>query len=242
MNNKNTDNNRYGYPYVKNQENDILIIDTAISWAEKEKDNITDATLNLSSLRGIVNHWSYCRLADYCLDDAFALRWRRLISPFIAVTIKPALLSPFILTCSISSMTSCGMRTVVICDFAFLAPVAITESSMIWCISLYIKSKPEKVLTFISPKDKVKYTLKLSRQKTTTPRSATNTIEASNQQPLIEVTTMAGTQHTQTRPKFTCLIASGNQRLIDIHVQRFITVLAGISFLRSVFRQEVRRG
>ncbi|PHM36442.1 hypothetical protein [Xenorhabdus innexi] len=53
---------------------------------------------------------------------------------------------------------------------------------------------------------------------------------------------MAGIQHTQTRPKFTCLIASGNQCLIDIHAQRLITVLAGISSLRSVYRQEVRRG
>nr|WP_275368266.1 hypothetical protein [Xenorhabdus bovienii] len=53
---------------------------------------------------------------------------------------------------------------------------------------------------------------------------------------------MAGIQHTQTHPKFTCLIASGNQLLIDIHVQRFIIFLAGISSLRSVSRQEVRRG
>ncbi len=38
-----------------------------------------------------------------------------------------------------------------------------------------------------------------------TPRSAANTIEASNQQPLIQVTMMADIQHTQTRLKFTCL-------------------------------------
>ncbi|MDE1487753.1 hypothetical protein KKI90_15750 [Xenorhabdus bovienii] len=45
---------------------------------------------------------------------------------------------------------------------------------------------------------------------------------------------MAGTQSNQTRPKFTCLIASGTQRLI--------TILADISSLRFVSRQEVRRG
>ncbi|WP_280521797.1 hypothetical protein [Xenorhabdus mauleonii] len=86
-------------------------------------------------------------------------------------------------------------------------------------------------MTFISPKDKVKYTLMLSRQKTTTPRSATNTIEASNHN-VKETYAMAGIQHTQTRPKFTCLI----------HSQRLIIILAVISFLRSVSRQEVRRG
>ncbi|WP_323852567.1 hypothetical protein [Xenorhabdus szentirmaii] len=35
---------------------------------------------------------------------------------------------------------------------------------------------------------------------------------------------MAGIQHTQTRPKFTCLIASGNQRLTDIYLSSFIPV------------------
>ncbi|WP_176551353.1 hypothetical protein [Xenorhabdus cabanillasii] len=53
---------------------------------------------------------------------------------------------------------------------------------------------------------------------------------------------MAGIQHTQTRPKFTCLIASGIQRLVDIHFLCLISVLAGISSLSSVSRQEVRRG
>ncbi|MGJ0630009.1 hypothetical protein [Xenorhabdus bovienii] len=53
---------------------------------------------------------------------------------------------------------------------------------------------------------------------------------------------MAGIQHTQTRPKFTCLIESDNQQLIDIHSQHFITILAGISSLIFVSRQEVPRG
>ncbi|MBC8949800.1 hypothetical protein Xets_02526 [Xenorhabdus sp. TS4] len=166
------------------------------------------------SLRGLI---------DYShSDDDLALRWRRLISPFIAATIKPALLSPLVLTCSISSMTSCGMRTVVICDFAFFAPVAITESSTIWCISLYIKSKLEKVLTFISLKDKVKYTLMNSRQKIATPRSATNTIEAFNHN-IIGANAMADTQSNQTRLKFTFLIASGTQRLAGMSSLIFVS-------------------
>ncbi|MGJ0638062.1 hypothetical protein [Xenorhabdus bovienii] len=52
-------------------------------------------------------------------------------------------------------------------------------------------------------------------------------------------------QHTQTRLKFTFLIASGNQRLVDIHPVRLITVLADCegearkSSLVFVSRQEV---
>ncbi|CDH24580.1 hypothetical protein XBKB1_2990002 [Xenorhabdus bovienii str. kraussei Becker Underwood] len=44
--------------------------------------------------------------------------------------------------------------------------------------------------------------------------------------PLVEVTIMAIQQHNQTRLKFTFLIASGTQRLVDIHPVRLITVLA----------------
>ncbi|PCO19665.1 hypothetical protein CQA18_09320 [Enterobacter hormaechei] len=67
------------------------------------------------------------------------LRWRRLISPRIEVTINPALLSPSSLSDSISATTSCGTRTVKSCDFAFLLEVAITDSFVIWCVSVYAK-------------------------------------------------------------------------------------------------------
>ncbi|WP_240002226.1 hypothetical protein [Photorhabdus sp. S14-60] len=65
--------------------------------------------------------------------------------------------------------------------------------------------------------------------------------------PLNEVTIMATPQLNQTRLKFTFLIASGTQRLVDIHPVRLITVLAdsegearllaGISSLIFVSRQ-----
>ncbi|ELF7415456.1 host cell division inhibitor Icd-like protein [Escherichia coli] len=78
-------------------------------------------------------------------------RWRRLISPFAAVTKKPAVLSPGSLSCSISSITSCGILTVVICDFAFFAPVAISGSPKNWCMSVYAKKMIKKGLKCISP-------------------------------------------------------------------------------------------
>lgn len=78
------------------------------------------------------------------------LRWRRLISPLAAVTRKPAVLSPSSFNFSISSITSCGIRTVVICDFAFFAPVAITRSPHIRCMSVYAKRIIKKGLKCIS--------------------------------------------------------------------------------------------
>ncbi|EFM0498346.1 host cell division inhibitor Icd-like protein [Escherichia coli] len=83
-------------------------------------------------------------------------RWRRLISPFAAVTKKPAVLSPGSLSCSISSITSCGILTVVICDFAFFAPVAISGSPKNWCMSVYAKKMIKKGLKCISPVSKLK--------------------------------------------------------------------------------------
>ena len=89
--------------------------------------------------------------ADFIQDfgSSFAFwRWRRLISPFAAVTRNPAVLSPSCLKSSISSITSWGIRTVVICDFAFFAPVAITETPYVRCISVYAKKIKEKNINF----------------------------------------------------------------------------------------------
>ncbi len=79
------------------------------------------------------------------------LRSRRLISPFAAVTKKPAVLSPSSLSDSMSSITSWGIRTVVICDFAFFAPVAITDTPWVRCMSVYAKKILKKGLRCISP-------------------------------------------------------------------------------------------
>ncbi|WP_187651757.1 hypothetical protein [Xenorhabdus sp. TS4] len=77
-------------------------------------------------------------------------------------------------------------------------------------------------MTFISLKDKVKYTLMNSRQKIATPRSATNTIEAFNHN-IIGANAMADTQSNQTRLKFTFLIASGTQRLAGMSSLIFVS-------------------
>ncbi|EFP1215140.1 ash family protein [Salmonella enterica] len=124
-------------------------------------------------------------------------RWRRLISPFAAVTKKPAVLSPGSLSCSISSITSCGIRTVVICDFAFFAPVAISGSPKNWCMSVYAKKMIKKDLKCISPVSKLKNKgeIHLKEQRPALFAAVTGRLT----KPLNEVTIMAGTQHTETR-------------------------------------------
>lgn len=77
------------------------------------------------------------------------LRWRRLISPRMAVTINWAVLSPCSLTCSIASTTSCGARVCNFCDLSFFVPVAITESPDIWWSTEYQKKNEIKLLKWI---------------------------------------------------------------------------------------------
>ncbi|CFQ42223.1 Ash protein family [Yersinia aleksiciae] len=128
------------------------------------------------------------------------LRWRRLISPLAAVTRKPAVLSPSSFSCSISTITSCGIRTVVICDFAFFAPVAITGSPYVRCMSVYAKIIIKKGLKCISLECSVKSQgdihLKITKPGSVSPLTGPLT---TNDRMSIEVAML---NHTQTRPKY----------------------------------------
>ncbi|EGM0691801.1 hypothetical protein ILZ95_003163 [Escherichia coli] len=79
------------------------------------------------------------------------LRWRRLISPRIEVTINCDVLSSLSLTSSIASTTSCGTLAFRACDFAFFVPVAITESPLYWWATVYTKKGDRKALTWATP-------------------------------------------------------------------------------------------
>ncbi|HAI8297161.1 TPA: host cell division inhibitor Icd-like protein [Escherichia coli] len=96
-------------------------------------------------------------------------RWRRLISPLTAVTINCALLSPSSKFFSKSATTSCGNLAFNCCDLLFVEPVAITESSLSWCDSLYTKKISEKDLKCDSLTDRLK--TNGAMHQTTTPRS-----------------------------------------------------------------------
>lgn len=132
--------------------------------------------------------------------------WRRAISPRMAVTMNPALLSPSSFTDSIPSITSWGTLIVVICDFAFLY-TDIVNHQLVMCISLYTKVRYKNTcnvyhhnIMYISHCDG--YVSHNDRFiKTTKPGSAL-TLTGLLTKPLTGVTIMAGTQHTQTHPKF----------------------------------------
>lgn len=138
------------------------------------------------------------------------LRWRRLISPLAAVTRNPAVLSPSYFKSSISSITSWGIRTVVICDFAFFAPVAIAETPCVRCISVYAKKIKEKALKCISLWASLngEGDIHLVNAK---PGCARNTNRASDHN-VIGANNMADLQHTQTRPEFTWRFLSASER------------------------------
>lgn len=133
-------------------------------------------------------------------SDCLVLRCRRLISAFADVTKKPAVLSPSCFNFSISSITSCGMRTVVICDFAFFTLLAITATPFLWCILVYAKIMRLKGLKCISLDGNLKCKGEIHLRKQN-PVDAENTYRVSNHN-VIRGNTMAMYKSTQTHPKF----------------------------------------
>lgn len=138
------------------------------------------------------------------------LRWRRLISPRIEVTINPALLSPSSLSDSISATTSCGTRTVKSCDFAFLLEVAITDSFDVWCVSVYAKKSYAQCLKCVSLECSFK-TEGETHLTNSEAQQCSNTNRASDHN-VTEAYIMACIQHTQTRPEFTWRFLSASER------------------------------
>lgn len=128
------------------------------------------------------------------------LRCLRFISPLAAVTRNPAVLSPSCFSDSMPSITSLGILTVVICDFAFLAPVGITDTPCFRCISVYAKKMAAKALRCISVWVKFKSAGDIHLG-TSKPGSAP-TLAGPLTKPLIEVTVMAVNQHTPNHPEF----------------------------------------
>ncbi|CEF32606.1 hypothetical protein [Xenorhabdus nematophila] len=221
---------------------DTVNLRPSFSQAQKEKDSTANATLWRDSdlshkINQLVNHINIVYLVSYCSDDALALRFSDLSfrsqasmthAEKLALELEGLLASTLSF---ISSISSWGKRIPLYPDLLFLCPVAIRLISK-KCFNTYKDTPLNKILKVFKqiPLDVFKYydvmylnTFIGMRVKTTTPRSAWNTIEASNHN-IIGANAMADTQSNQTRPKFTCLIASGTQRLVDIHPLRFISV------------------
>ncbi|EFN9615536.1 host cell division inhibitor Icd-like protein [Escherichia coli] len=76
-------------------------------------------------------------------------RWRRLISPRMAVTINCAVLSPVSLTCSIASTTSCGARACNFCDLLLIWSLSISGFLCDYWNPVYTKKTKTKCLKWI---------------------------------------------------------------------------------------------
>ncbi|EMG9855872.1 host cell division inhibitor Icd-like protein [Escherichia coli] len=138
--------------------------------------------------------------ADSFYSDSFALRrWRRLISPLTAVTINCALLSPSSKFFSKSATTSCGNLAFNCCDLLFVEPVAITESSLSWCDSVYTKKISGKGLKCDSLTDRLK--MNGAMHQTTTPSSGGTHAGrlTTNDSKIIEAAMRNHTTHPQGR-------------------------------------------
>ncbi|OWF77199.1 hypothetical protein B4907_19125 [Yersinia kristensenii] len=142
---------------------------------------------------------------DSNLFSSLSLSWRRAISSCIAVTIKPALLSPSIFTASIPSITSCGMRMDICFDLSLTVFVAMFSTLNKTCDSVYMKSNHTKHLMCDSFNCNLNHTLSTDKaqavHKITKPSSALTLTGplTTNDRLSIEVAML---NHTQTRPKF----------------------------------------
>ena len=159
--------------------------------------------------------------ADSDYSDSLALRrWRRLISPRMAVTINCASVSFSSFTKFISLKTSRGTLAVFCCDLLLVVPVGISVLLTVrWC-SVYGEKKIKKDLKCKSPKSNLDF--KVTCTKKATPRSAGNTYVASNQQRklgavMVAVNHIPHLVHTQTAFVWRFLALSAGESQI-IHV------------------------
>lgn len=129
------------------------------------------------------------------------LRWRRLISLCMAVTINCPVVSPSSFTNSIASTTSCGARACTFCDFALIAFVATAEVSLYWWRTVYTKNNSVKLLTCLHLSSKVDSTLTVLRYENSEAQKDGSPLWASNHN-VNEAYTMALQHSTQTRPKY----------------------------------------
>ncbi|HAM5381076.1 TPA: host cell division inhibitor Icd-like protein [Escherichia coli] len=130
--------------------------------------------------------------------------WRRAISPRMAVTMNPALLSPSSFTDSMPSITSCGIRAVSDCDFAFFEPVAICNPLNESVRQYTHKKSYIKALTCKPPINKVTYTLLMQGAETTKPRTvgAVTGLLTTNDSKIIEAAMRNYTIHPQGRDSY----------------------------------------
>lgn len=151
------------------------------------------------------NYWKTAFLVkDQPLDASLTLlRWRRLISLSKAATTNCPVLSPGSFHCSIESATSCGTLAAIVCDFPLTALVAISVHSIKGVQQYGRNKKSVQHLTCSTPLLRLVFNTLCCLNINTAKPSSARTLTGPLTKPLIGVTIMAGSQHTQTHPKFT---------------------------------------
>lgn len=141
------------------------------------------------------------------------LRCRRLISPCNEVTINCAVLSPGSFKLSTLLAISCGTRALIFCDLLLTLSTAITGLLTLLWVPVYTKKSKLKHLMWVPVVDYSGCQMSVfAFTKKQRPTSVGSAGGASNHKPLVEVTVMAGSQHTQTHPEFTWRFLSTSER------------------------------
>ncbi|WP_167383187.1 hypothetical protein [Xenorhabdus ishibashii] len=204
---------------------DAQTLQSSFSGVQKEKDSTANATLwdhaslrheinqlvnyydyfeSVNQVKDIhsVNHRTYCRSVSYCSMPRDCNSLRIILFIHADTEASPSWANAAFIPCSRD-----GSTLNAICLFPF-PDILMVDT---WFTPVYIGL--------------IHQVYDKCRPKTTTPRSAT-TLSRRLTKNVKESYAMDTPQHNQTRLKFTFLIASGTQRLVDIHPARLITVLA----------------
>ncbi|EFF9761686.1 host cell division inhibitor Icd-like protein [Shigella sonnei] len=120
--------------------------------------------------------------------------WRRAISPRMAVTMNPALLSPSSFTDSMPSKASCGIRIEICFDLSLIVFFAMCILLNKRCDSVYTKKNHKKHLTCDSVEFNLNHTSVRGCKRQRPELFAA--VAGRLTKPLTGVTIMAGTQHT----------------------------------------------
>ncbi|EIL3216164.1 host cell division inhibitor Icd-like protein [Escherichia coli] len=136
------DHRYYSTPEVQN-----ILLQNAVGHAVRKAKNFAGGAIDtiFSGRPALINY--SCSLV--------LRRWRRLISPRMAVTINCASVSFSSLTKFISLKTSRGILAVFCCDLLLVVPVGITGLLTVRWRSVYVEKKIKKGLKCKSPKSSI---------------------------------------------------------------------------------------
>lgn len=123
-----------------------------------ERATSTRRLISLLALVPIASTFSSASREDSSGFSVAPSVWRLAISPRIAVTMNPALLSSGFFNVSMLSITSCGMRIEICFDLSLTVFFAIRVYLAIKCDSVYTKIKSQKALTCDSVKFNLNHT------------------------------------------------------------------------------------